>query len=598
MAQVMQTTESRPLVQTGVLITPVAVAICPKCMRRQMFKSPSAALALWSHCGSYWHCDPLIECPNSICGTRFRYEGQTKCPSCGNGFDNGVPLPTFPPDARLLDRLIPGRRDALFLQTQRVKSEFKAVRKSWADSLRSNEPFGNSGTQFEQDHRAVLDRHLSILIQFKEDLEKFLHKAPVRLARHEGEYSWKFREELDKEVVDLLEGILAGRSVATCSLGFLARCSDAFPSVYSREFMKAEVARRFYERRLGPKPGFLLTLDFARSLSGEGFEQWLEQLLRDAGIPSVTLTQASHDQGADLIVEASNHKIVIQAKQYRQSVGNEAVQQALGARDFYGAFQAWVVTTSSFTKDAIDLAFRAGVVLIDGSRLLNLADLIQRWCSEVQGANSNALEISPAVAVESHPRDVAEASSVGSELSMVAAVDPVTSGPPHQPALAVPNRTGRRRVLLIAASLIAVSIGASAIRNQSSTRRETEHQIRVLLDTYQNAIRTRNAQRVADCYAPVVERFYLSRAVPQKDVRSQFNRNFATYTSVANFALTDLAFRNVDEASATVEFEREWDFRGPRHFAGREREQMTFIKTNDHWQIRSETEVKVYWVRR
>ena len=443
----------------------------------------------------------------------------------------------------------------------------------------------------------MLDRHLSILSQFEEDLEKFLHKAPVRLARHEGEYSWKFREELDKEVVDLLEGILAGRSVATCSLGFLTRCSDAFPSTYSLEFMKAEVTHRFYERRSGPKPGFLLTLDFARSLSGEGFEQWLEQLLRDGGIPSITLTQASHDQGADLIVETNKHKIVIQAKQYRQTVGNEAVQQALGARDFYGASQAWVVTTASFTKDAIDLAFRAGVVLVDGSRLLNLADLIQRRSSEVDAADSKALETRPAAAVKSHSCDVVETSSGGTEVAVMAAVDPV-NGPPHQPALAVPTGIARRRVLLIAASLIVISLGAFALRNQSSTRRETEQQIRILLDTYQTAIRTRNAQRVADCYAPIVERFYLSRAVPQRDVRSQFNRNFATYTSVANFILTDLTFKKVDGASATTEFEREWDFRGARNFAGREREQMTFVKTNDRWQIGSETELKVYWVRR
>ena len=289
---------------------------------------------------------------------------------------------------------------------------------------------------------------------------------------------------------------------------------------------------------------------------------------------------------------------MIQAKQYRQgAVGNEAVQQALGARDFYGASQAWVVTTSSFTRDAVDLAFRAGVVLIDGSRLLNLADLIRGEPSPAQTNNSNALKMPPAAGVGLYRCEVAGA-SVSSELAVVAAVDPLTSDPPRQSSLTVPTRTGKRKGWLIVVSLIVASLGASAIRNQSSTRRETEHQIRVLLDTYQNAIRTRNAQRVADCYAPVVEKFYLSRAVPQRDVRSQFNRNFATYTSIAGFALTDLTFKTIDRASATVEFEREWDFRGARNFAGREREQMTFIKTNDRWQIKSETEVKVYWVRR
>ncbi len=101
-------------------------------------------------------------------------------------------------------------------------------------------------------------------------------------------------------------------------------------------------------------------------MTGTEFERHMAAVLRRRGY-SVTITGASGDKGADLVVR--RHKwsplIVVQLKRYKGSVGVAAVQQAFGARTYYRADEAWVATTGRFTRAAEDYARRTGVVLID-----------------------------------------------------------------------------------------------------------------------------------------------------------------------------------------------------------------------------------------
>jgi hypothetical protein len=100
--------------------------------------------------------------------------------------------------------------------------------------------------------------------------------------------------------------------------------------------------------------------------------------LKDAGVPGVVKTRATNDQGADLVINIGKRVIVVQAKQCQAPQGNTPVQEILGAMSIYHANEAWVVTTATFTKGAIDLARSSGVGLIDGSQLLNFAERLLR----------------------------------------------------------------------------------------------------------------------------------------------------------------------------------------------------------------------------
>ncbi|SOC42417.1 restriction endonuclease [Ureibacillus acetophenoni] len=106
-------------------------------------------------------------------------------------------------------------------------------------------------------------------------------------------------------------------------------------------------------------------------MTGEEFEQYLGELFIRRGF-NISYTKASSDYGADLILEDKEDIIVVQAKRYSGSVGVKAVQEVIGALKMYEATEAWVVTNSYFTKQAMNLAESNEVFLIDRDELIEM----------------------------------------------------------------------------------------------------------------------------------------------------------------------------------------------------------------------------------
>ena len=61
--------------------------------------------------------------------------------------------------------------------------------------------------------------------------------------------------------------------------------------------------------------------------------------------------------------------VVAQAKFYMGKVGNGAIQEVNAAVKYYSADRGMVVTNSTFTKAAIDLADSNNIELVDFSKL-------------------------------------------------------------------------------------------------------------------------------------------------------------------------------------------------------------------------------------
>lgn len=98
-------------------------------------------------------------------------------------------------------------------------------------------------------------------------------------------------------------------------------------------------------------------------MSGEQFELFVRDQLVQKGYSNVETTPRSGDMGADLLVSQNGKTIVIQCKRCSSPVGVSAVQEVLGTKSFYKANEAWVVTDSTFTKAARQLARSARVRL-------------------------------------------------------------------------------------------------------------------------------------------------------------------------------------------------------------------------------------------
>ncbi len=101
-------------------------------------------------------------------------------------------------------------------------------------------------------------------------------------------------------------------------------------------------------------------------MDGHDYEYVVAQYLRGLGYTGTRVTKGSGDFGVDVLANKGSHKYAVQCKYYTGSVGVSAVQEAVAGKAYYGCDMAMVVTNSTFTKAARELAVANNVILLDG----------------------------------------------------------------------------------------------------------------------------------------------------------------------------------------------------------------------------------------
>jgi len=104
-------------------------------------------------------------------------------------------------------------------------------------------------------------------------------------------------------------------------------------------------------------------------MKGTEFEFFLAQLFEKMGY-EIEVTQKSGDQGIDLIAFKFGEKLGIQAKRYSGNVGNRAIQEVVAGLPLYKCKKGMVVSSSYFTKPAIELAKANKITLWDRDVLI------------------------------------------------------------------------------------------------------------------------------------------------------------------------------------------------------------------------------------
>jgi len=116
-------------------------------------------------------------------------------------------------------------------------------------------------------------------------------------------------------------------------------------------------------------------------MTGVEFENFMANVFDKKGY-DVLITPSSGDQGVDLVLTIDERKVAVQLKRYTGPVGNAAVQAVFAGMFHYKAKEAWVITTSTFTKSARQLAKSNRVRLIDGKEL-------EDWLSDLREETDN-----------------------------------------------------------------------------------------------------------------------------------------------------------------------------------------------------------------
>ena len=110
------------------------------------------------------------------------------------------------------------------------------------------------------------------------------------------------------------------------------------------------------------------------NMTGKEFELFVASLYSHMGY-KVEQISTGTDQGVDIILtDDSGIRFAIQTKRWSKTVGNSAVQEVLGGKRYHRCKYAVVVTNSYFSRQAIELARRSGVKLVDRQQLTDLCN--------------------------------------------------------------------------------------------------------------------------------------------------------------------------------------------------------------------------------
>jgi restriction system protein len=116
---------------------------------------------------------------------------------------------------------------------------------------------------------------------------------------------------------------------------------------------------------------------YDQRMSPTDFEHYCARILKDCKW-NAHVTQASADQGVDIVAEKRGLRIVLQCKKYSKPVGNHAVQEIVAGIAHADAQRGVVVATNGYTRAAERLAASNAVLLLHHSELHRIDRLLRK----------------------------------------------------------------------------------------------------------------------------------------------------------------------------------------------------------------------------
>lgn len=99
-------------------------------------------------------------------------------------------------------------------------------------------------------------------------------------------------------------------------------------------------------------------------MNGRNYEKSVARYLKHHGFYAVKVTKGSGDYGVDVLAKKIGHRYAVQCKYYSRPVGVSAVQQVVAGMAYYDCDRGIVVTNTTFTRQAKELAELNGIDLI------------------------------------------------------------------------------------------------------------------------------------------------------------------------------------------------------------------------------------------
>lgn len=590
------------------------------------------------------HCAELIDIeylfsvgPNTNNGLR--------CGACGGVIANAIPIPPIvqdsPTEGFQLTGVTTQRALGTSLPTERAEKAFQTAYASWVrESLDMNRKFrGDSASDaaFRLEYEALLQqsdstevanavyvRHCTLMGRMQTGTDIFIEKCALKFGGLDS-YGFVRLDRFEELVPEFLSSASSALRVRfeNASIEEVVR---RFPAaeVYSEQWVVDQLRDQLHWYHANRKHS--VSSSEIVGLSGHEFEAYLEQRLRKSGFASARKTKGSGDQGADLVLSFDNRKIVIQAKRYSKPVPLSAVQEVHFARIAYGATEAWIVTNSTITPQALVGANVADVRVVDRSTLQYLELALRTGITDpvrLAELSTENHSCAPAPSPIASTQSTVAQSILGAIFGRGSSQSAITQNRSPLPQPSLPARVGRFPLptpvggshathstgTTLGASLfsayrsrfltfaLVVIAGVAVLHFAALQAAETG--TRATLERWVSSMKACDATEQASCYAPRVERFFRDSNVPNSAVLAAKQSMFAEYPTIMKYELTNIRFERKGWFETVVTFDKAWDARGSRAFAGSEKQRLTLVGgPMSSWKISAEDELEIYWVRR
>ena len=134
----------------------------------------------------------------------------------------------------------------------------------------------------------------------------------------------------------------------------------------------------------------------------------------------------------------------------------------------------------------------------------------------------------------------------------------------------------------------------------------SDQSVKDAVNRWVDAFRSRDASALADCYAPVVEKYFRRDNVDYHQIQAWIQNSFAGIVDVRQYEIADIQVTVSPAAEtipvnspvhsrATATFDKKWDVAQSdgKTFSGEEIEQLTFASSPTGWKIVREEELKI-----
>jgi hypothetical protein len=121
-----------------------------------------------------------------------------------------------------------------------------------------------------------------------------------------------------------------------------------------------------------------------QTLDGRRFEVELAMVLERLGY-DVRCTGGAGDGGVDLVLSQAGREVIVQCKAHKNPIGPGAVRDLYGAMIHRNASEAWLVTTTGFSRAARDFADGKRIRLLRVRELSKVDQPLDRSISRTLG---------------------------------------------------------------------------------------------------------------------------------------------------------------------------------------------------------------------